>query len=90
MNDLQLAQAFPPGEFLRDELEERGWSQSDLAEIMGRPVSLVNEIIKGKRGITPKTALGLAAALGGSARFWLHLESSYRLWLSPQAAREGI
>ncbi len=83
MSDFQLAEAFPPGQFLRDELEERGWTQSDLAEIMGRPVSVVNEIILGKRMVTPETARALADALGGSAQFWLKLESIYRLWLLP-------
>ena len=84
MSDFQLAQAFPPGEFLKDELEERGWTQSDLAEIMGRHVSVVNEILLGKRGLTPDTARALADALGGSAQFWLNLESIYRLWLLPK------
>lgn len=84
MSDFQLAQAFPPGEFLRDELEERGWTQSDLAEIMGRHVSVVNEILLGKRALTPETARALADAFGGSAQFWLNLESIYRLWLLPK------
>ena len=65
------AEAFPPGEFLREELEERNWTQADLAEIMGRPLVLVNEIISGKRSITPETAIGLAAAFGTSAELWM-------------------
>src|SRR5450631_1345697 len=50
------AEVFPPGEYLRDELEERGWSQLEFAEIIGRPVRVVNEIIAGKVLVTPKTA----------------------------------
>lgn len=73
------AEVFPPGEFLREELEERGWTQSDLAEILGRPFPLVNEIISGKRRITPETAVGLAAALGTSPELWLNLEAAYQL-----------
>lgn len=76
------AEVFPPGEFLRDELEERGWSQAELADILGRPPRLVSEIIQGKRGVTPETAKGLAAALGTSPEYWLNLESSYQLWRS--------
>lgn len=83
MSDFQLAEAFPPGEFLKDELEARGWTQSDLAEIMGRHVTVVNEILLGKRSLTPETARALADALGGSAQYWLNLESIYRLWLLP-------
>lgn len=70
------AEVFPPGEFLREELDGRGWTQADFAEILGRPPRLVNEIIQGKRRITPETANRLAAALGTSPEFWLHLEAS--------------
>ena len=73
------AEVFPPGEFIREEIEERGWTQEDLAEILGRPLRLVNEVIMGKRGITPETANGIAAAFGTSAQFWMNLESMYRL-----------
>jgi HTH-type transcriptional regulator / antitoxin HigA len=73
------AHVFPPGEILREELEAREWSQVDLAEILGRPVKLVNEIIAGKRAITPETARGLADALGTSAELWMNLEAQYQL-----------
>ena len=48
MNDVTVAEVFPPGEFLRDELEARGWTQTEFAEILGRPPRLVNEIIAGR------------------------------------------
>lgn len=73
------AEVFPPGEFLRDELEERGWTQTDLADILGRPVATVNEIIAAKRGISPETARGLSAALGTTPEFWMNLEAAYQL-----------
>ena len=80
MNETRIpAEVFPPGEFLADELEARGWSQTDLADILGRDINLVNDIIRGKRGITPETAQGLADALGTSARYWLNLDIIYRL-----------
>jgi HTH-type transcriptional regulator/antitoxin HigA len=84
MKDRRPAEAFPPGEFLREELEERSWTQTDLAEILGRPVRLINEIIAGKRGITPETARGLGDALGSPPQYWLNLESAYQLWKVPE------
>src|SRR5690242_10478878 len=78
------ARPFSPGSYLQEELEARGWSQADLAEILGRPVRLVNEIVLAKRAVTPDTAQGLAAALGTSAQLWMNLESAYRLALAEQ------
>ncbi len=79
MGDRIPAEVFPPGEFIKEELEERGWSQVELAEIMGRPPRVVSEIISGKRAITPETAKGLGAAFGTGATFWINLEGSYQL-----------
>jgi HTH-type transcriptional regulator/antitoxin HigA len=48
------AEAFPPGEFLRDELEARGWTQTEFAEMIGQSHRLVNELIAAKRAVTPE------------------------------------
>lgn len=74
-----FAEVFPPGEFLREELEARNWTQTELAEIIGRPVRLINEIIAGKKGITPETAIQLGESLGTGAEVWMNLESQYQL-----------
>ena len=79
MNERMAAEVFLPGEFVREELEARSWTQSDLAEILGRPDRLVSEIISGKRAVTPETAQGLGDAFGTGAQFWMNLESAYRL-----------
>jgi HTH-type transcriptional regulator / antitoxin HigA len=79
MTERVPAEVFPPGEYLRDELEARGWTQAEFAEIIGRPARLVNEIISGKRGISPATAKEIGAALDTSAIFWLNLEATYQL-----------
>jgi HTH-type transcriptional regulator / antitoxin HigA len=73
------AEIFPPGEFLADELEARGWTQTEFAEIIGRPQKLVNDIINAKRGVTPETAADFAAAFGTSAQFWMNLETAWQL-----------
>ncbi len=78
--------AIPPGELLEEELAERAMSQLELAQRMGRPRQKINEIIRGKRAITPETALQLEQVLGISARLWLGLEMDYRLTLARQKA----
>jgi len=60
-------------------LEARGWTQRDLAEILGRPIQVVSAIVNAKKEITPETAIALGAAFGTTPEFWLNLESAYRL-----------
>lgn len=80
MNEQMVpAEVFPPGEFLAEELEARGWTQAEFAEILGRPAAAVSEIVNGKRAVTPATAKELAAALGTSPLLWMNLEAAYRL-----------
>jgi HTH-type transcriptional regulator/antitoxin HigA len=79
-----LAEAFPAGRRLAQELDARGWTQADFAEILGRPVQFVSEIITGKKEITRESAAQIAAALGMSAEFWLNLQDSYHLWRQSQ------
>ena len=80
------AEVFPPGEFIREELDARRWTQGDLAQIMGRPERLVSELITGKKQITPETARGLAQAFGDDdPLYWMNLDSAYRLSKSAPA-----
>jgi len=72
-------EAFPPGEYIREELETRGWTQLDLAEILGRPAQAVNEIITGKRSISPVMAKALGDAFGTSPQLWINLDGAYQL-----------
>ena len=44
------AEAFPPGDYLREELEARGKTQADLARVLGRPLQTVNQIVNGHKG----------------------------------------
>ena len=71
--------AIPPGETLAAELRERRLTQTEFARMTGRPVQTINEIINGKKAITAETALQFERALGIPARFWMNLESDYRL-----------
>ena len=70
-----------PGEMLSEEfLKPMALTQSKFAAHLGWAHAKINEIIKGRRGITPETALAFSDALGTSAELWLNLQSSYDLW----------
>ena len=73
--------AYPthPGEVLKDELEERGISQRQLAENMGLTYSVVNEILNGRRPLTAKTALMFEAALDVPADSLMYLQTKYNM-----------
>lgn len=79
----------PPGEILKEELDSRGWTQGDFAEITGKPLQTINIIIAGKRAITPETAILFSKALKTSPEFWLNLESAFRLDLLHQAQHKS-
>ncbi|KYC41035.1 XRE family transcriptional regulator [Scytonema hofmannii PCC 7110] len=85
---LTPARVSTPGKILCRELEARGWTQKDLAEIMGCPVQTINEIIRGNKQITPETAIELSQALGTSPEFWTNLETKYRLHLAGKEKKE--
>ena len=72
-------EAYPPGELIREEMEARGWSQQDLANVMGTSQVTVCQLLSAKRSVTLETAQALAAAFGTSAELWLNLDAQYRL-----------
>jgi HTH-type transcriptional regulator/antitoxin HigA len=82
------ARVVSPGQVISKELDARGWTQRDLAVIMGRPYQAINEIIKGSKQITADTARELARAFGTSLEFWMNLEANYRLFLAAQEDKE--
>ena len=69
IKQLKPSIVIPPNTILKEEIEARGWTQKDLAEIIGRTAQTINEIIKRKKRIDSKIAIGLSAALGTSAQF---------------------
>ena len=80
-----------PGEMLLEEfLKPLGMSQSALAEKIGVSYPRVNEIVQGKRGVTPDTALRLESLFGMEAQFWLNLQLAWDLYhaIHSPAARE--
>lgn len=69
-----------PGEILREEyLAPLGMSVNALSAHLHVPATRMNEIVRERRGITPDTALRLAAFFGGDASSWLNLQQTYDL-----------
>jgi len=73
-----------PGDFIREELEARNWTQADLAKILGRPLPTVNGIIQGKHSILPDMAIALGEAFGTGPEVWMRREADYRLSLAKE------
>lgn len=72
------AECFPVEEYVRDEMEARGWTVADLAERMGLPESLVqDDLDRGFIGVWP---YALSRAFGTTAQFWIRLEDTYTEW----------
>lgn len=80
-----------PGEILNEEfLQPHGLSQYRLAKEIGVPARRINEIVQGKRSITPDTALRLSRYFGLSERFWINLQSRYDLEVEKDRLAERL
>lgn len=79
---------FHPGEILLEEfLLPAGITQSAFAEKIGWTRARLNELIKGKRGISAEAALDLAEALGTSAKLWMNLQATFDLYKASKKRR---
>jgi addiction module HigA family antidote len=80
-----------PGEILLlDFLEPMGLTQRDLADAIHVPYQRINELVNGKRGITPSTALRLSKFFGNSSEFWLNLQQNWQLYYVLKEEEEDI
>jgi addiction module HigA family antidote len=69
-----------PGEILLEEfLKPLGVTQVDFAAHIGVPIQRVNEIVRGKRGVSPETAWLFSGALGTTPEFWINLQAQHDL-----------
>ncbi len=75
------------GEVIKDELTARNMKQSELSELTGIQKSILNDVIKGKRSLTPEMALLLGNALGISATFLMNIQTQYELDCAKQNER---
>ena len=77
LNDCVPCIAIHPGEIIKDELDAREMKQKELASLMSMPTSVLNDIIKGRRAVTPEVAVLLQEILGIDASYWLSLQNQY-------------
>jgi HTH-type transcriptional regulator/antitoxin HigA len=82
------AEPFHPGEYIEDELNARGWTHEDLASVTGISRRQLINLIQGKSGITPDTAIALAEAFSQEPVVWMNLQTSYELAGAAQKERE--
>ena len=68
----------PPGDTIADLLEERQWTQQQLAQHLECSNKYISQLIEGKASIDETIALKLAQVLGSTAQFWLNRETDYR------------
>jgi HTH-type transcriptional regulator/antitoxin HigA len=68
----------PPGDTILDLIEERGWTQTELASRLGYTEKHISQLINGKVSLTDEVALCLERVLGSNAGFWLAREAKYR------------
>ena len=80
-----------PGEMLLEEfLKPMGITQRDLANAINVPYQRINEIINGRRGITPGTALRFAKVFGVSADFWMNIQLRWDLYFAKKSESDAL
>jgi addiction module HigA family antidote len=82
--------AIHPGRILRRELQARDLSANALALALRTPSGRIVDILNGKRGVSPESALRLARYFGNTALFWLNLQTAYELAVAEEALGKRI
>jgi HTH-type transcriptional regulator/antitoxin HigA len=79
---------FPPGEYLQEELDARGWTQEDLAQILNISRRQIASLLAGKSALTPDVAVALGKAFKQDPKTWMNLQVNYELALAAQKERD--
>ena len=78
---------FPPGDYIREELCERGWNRQRFGGEMGMPRKEVLNLLRGVTPVTPEVAEDLSRVFGTSATMWLNLEAAWQAGTEAAKAR---
>ncbi|MCG8320209.1 MAG: ImmA/IrrE family metallo-endopeptidase [Cytophagales bacterium] len=84
LNQLKPAKQFGPGYFIKEQMEIREWTQADLAEIIGVTLKHINKILNDKQPISLDMAKVLGEVFDTHPKYWINLDTSYRLWLDQE------
>ena len=80
-----------PGEVLRDGMfADTGITVTEFAQRLGVTRVALSNVLNGKAGISAAMAVRLAAALGGSAESWLHMQANYDLWQAEKQLKQEV
>lgn len=80
-----------PGEMLREDfMPDYGLTVAGLAEAVGVTRQSINELLRGRRALTPGMALRLARLFGNTPEFWLNAQRAVDLWDAEQAIRDDV
>lgn len=80
-----------PGELLREDfLPDYGLSVAGLADAAGVSRQSINELLRGRRAVSPEMALRLSRLFGNSAEFWLNAQRAVDLWDALQVVKEDV
>ena len=80
----------PPGEFIKEEMELRAWSNEDLAQVLGVSPKTISELLNNKTRITIDTSKLLSRAFDQTPQYWLNLDNNYRLRLSTVKTEDSV
>lgn len=72
-----IPEAFHPGEYIREEMEERKWCLRELTDKLKCNFTLIEGIVYGKQSISPEIAEALGRVFGTGAQVWLQLQATY-------------
>lgn len=89
-HNVKPVNATHPGELIKDELQERGMTQKQLAAATGIKPSVLSETINGKRAVSKNVAIALENALGISAEIWMNLQVQYNLDTTASISRNTM
>jgi HTH-type transcriptional regulator/antitoxin HigA len=90
MDRFVTAEPFAPGEYIQEELDARGWTQEDLAQVLNISRRQVANLLAGDSGLTPDVAFAIGQAFNQDPVTWMNLQVAYELALAAKKERDTV